>query len=282
MKLLYKEVPYLHYEFIQKVTGDRLRIVPERGGLITEWLCNGIERLYFDRERFKDPTKSVRGGMPILFPICGDLPGDLLTLSSGNFILNQHGFARENPWDFELIDNEMGVLLSLRDNKQTLSIYPFEFLIEIAVRPLLNRLEINIDIHNNGEKRMPFSMGLHPYFLVKNLSKLNFLGLPEKCFNHLEMTETKIPTDQLSQGVDFLVKPNGPVTLVDYSDTGTQIELHNEPPMDLTVVWTDPPRPMVCLEPWTAPRQALNTGVRRIDLEPGTVQSLKCSFVVVD
>ena len=35
---------------------------------------------------------------------------------------------------------------------------------------------------------------------------------------------------------------------------GSAVELEPQPPLDLAVVWTDPPRPMLCLEPWTAPR----------------------------
>jgi len=62
--------------------GDRLRVVPRRGGLVTGWLCHGPwgerEILYFDADRFADPSKSVRGGIPVLFPICGGLQGSAL------------------------------------------------------------------------------------------------------------------------------------------------------------------------------------------------------------
>ena len=67
-----KNEPYTHWEYINIEDKSRLRIVPERGGLITEWRCKGKEILYFDQERFLDKDKSVRGGIPILFPICGD------------------------------------------------------------------------------------------------------------------------------------------------------------------------------------------------------------------
>lgn len=64
--------------------GDRLRVVPDRGGLVTGWLCQGPwgarEILHVDAERFADPAKSVRGGIPVLFPICGGLPGSPLPL----------------------------------------------------------------------------------------------------------------------------------------------------------------------------------------------------------
>ena len=42
---------------------------PERGGIITNWVSKGKEILYFDETRFQDKTKSIRGGIPILFPI---------------------------------------------------------------------------------------------------------------------------------------------------------------------------------------------------------------------
>ena len=69
-----KDSPYRHWEFINRESGDTLRIVPERGGIITSWISSGREMLYLDYSRFKDKSKSIRGGIPILFPICGDLP----------------------------------------------------------------------------------------------------------------------------------------------------------------------------------------------------------------
>ena len=78
MTLRQQSAPYAHWEFVHPSSGDRLRIVPERGGLVSEWLCNGREVLYFDQERYADPAKSIRGGIPVLFPICGNLPDDCL------------------------------------------------------------------------------------------------------------------------------------------------------------------------------------------------------------
>jgi galactose mutarotase-like enzyme len=67
--------------------------VPERGGLLTGWRCGGREILYLDADRFADPALSVRGGMPVLFPIWGNLPGDQLPLPGGSYPMRQHGFA---------------------------------------------------------------------------------------------------------------------------------------------------------------------------------------------
>ena len=48
--------------------------------------------------------------------------------------------------------------------------------------------------------------------------------------------------------------------------------------MDLTVVWTEPPRRMVCLEPWTGPRQALVSGDRKLELAAGDSLKLRCVY----
>ena len=81
MTLTQQSAPYAHWEFVHPTSGDRLRIVPERGGLVTEWCCDGREMLYFDQERYADSSKSIRGGIPVLFPICGNLPGDVLPVN---------------------------------------------------------------------------------------------------------------------------------------------------------------------------------------------------------
>ena len=68
-----KSSPYPHWEYSNTEYDSSIRIVPERGGLITQWRSEGKDLLYFDLDRFLDENKSVRGGIPILFPICGDL-----------------------------------------------------------------------------------------------------------------------------------------------------------------------------------------------------------------
>lgn len=83
MPLTQRTTPHPHWEFSAAAGGDLLRLVPERGGLLSGWRCNGRELLYLDEARFADPALSVRGGMPVLFPICGNLPADQLPLPQG-------------------------------------------------------------------------------------------------------------------------------------------------------------------------------------------------------
>jgi galactose mutarotase-like enzyme len=85
MPLIQRDAPYPHWEFSDPSSGHLLRLVPERGGLISGWRCGDREVVYLDLDRFLDPAQAVRGGFPVLFPITGGLPNNQLPLPQGTF-----------------------------------------------------------------------------------------------------------------------------------------------------------------------------------------------------
>jgi galactose mutarotase-like enzyme len=281
MPLIQRNTPHPHWEFSDPGSGDLLRLVPERGGLISGWRCGDREVVYLDLERFLDPTQSVRGGVPVLFPITGGLPDNQLPLPQGTFTLPQHGFARTLPWRMEPLADGCGVALELSDTPETLQAYPFAFLLRMEARLAPGALAISTTVTNRSMAPMPFSFGLHPYFNLSSLEGVRFEGLPEECLNHLTMAPaaTAGQMQRLAEGIDLLVRPTGDVRLVD-GEAGTTLELQLSHPFDLVVLWTEPPRPMVCIEPWSAPRQALLSGDRRIDLAPGASTALSTRYVL--
>jgi galactose mutarotase-like enzyme len=268
MPLIQRDAPYPHWEFSDPATGDLLRLVPERGGLISGWRCGQREVVYLDLERFLDPAQSVRGGFPVLFPITGGLPDNQLPLPQGTFTLGQHGFARTLPWRMEPLADGRGVALELSDTPETLQAYPFAFLLRMEVRLAPGALEINTTVTNRSADPMPFSFGLHPYFNLSSLEGVRFEGLPAECLNHLTMAPaaTAEQMDRLSQGID--------------AAAGTTLELQLSHPFDLVVLWTEPPRPMVCIEPWSGPRQALLSGDRKIELAPAASTELRTRYAL--
>jgi galactose mutarotase-like enzyme len=128
---------------------------------------------------------------------------------------------------------------------------------------------------------MPFSLGLHPYLAVSDPASVRLEGLPARCLDHTTLTpaDTAPLLGRLGQGVDLLAEATGPVRLRDPL-AGRTIVLDASPPFDLVVVWTDPPRPMVCLEPWTGPRGSLVSGERRLDLAAGESLALRARYRV--
>tara|TARA_Y100001968_G_scaffold29455_1_gene22780 strand:- start:406 stop:1263 length:858 start_codon:yes stop_codon:yes gene_type:complete len=273
-----KNSPYSHWEYADTEFDSFIRIVPERGGLITEWHSKGKDLLYFDLDRFLDKNKSVRGGIPILFPICGDLSEGYLVRGE-KYFLKQHGFARDLPWSVALIEDNLGIRLELSDTDDSRSSFPFIFTIQMDVYLKEKSLQISVKIFNHSDVIMPFNFGMHPYFQVSDLQKIKIDGLPEKCIDQTNMKVTNA-SDQiriLDKGVDFLSYPCDSVKLID-SLSRNIIELIQKEPTDTTVIWTDPPRRMVCLEPWTSPRNSLVTGDRKLEVQKDEYIELFITF----
>ncbi len=276
----HKDSPYPHWEYLNEDSGDSLKIVPERGGLITSWKCNGREILYLDQLRFADKSKSVRGGIPVLFPICGDLLDNQIVFENSTYFLKQHGFARDSSWELNTPENKSRLILRLSETKSSLLVYPFEFNLQMEISLRDNSLEILVTVKNNSNRIMPFSFGLHPYFLVNDLNEVRINGLSEDCVNqkNLEISKTADILKSLSNGIDLLSGPTNCSTLYDIAEK-TSLTMITQKPLDLNVIWTDPPRKMVCLEPWTSPRNSLITGDRTIKLKQGNLKQLSCKFI---
>jgi galactose mutarotase-like enzyme len=285
MTLTREDTPYPHWRFTHPSCGDSLRLVPERGGLITGWTSGGREWLYLDEARFADPALSVRGGIPVLFPICGNLPGDRLPLPQGDALLRQHGFARDHSWSLEPLAEGEGVALTLVDDDTTRAVYPFAFQARLEARLSPGQLTLTTRVSHTGPPgapSMPFSLGFHPYFRVADPASVTLEGFPERCFDHLSQTEvaTASQWERLGRGVDLLARPRGSVVTLRDPIEGTTLQLELTAPLDRVVVWTDPPRPMVCLEPWSGPRGALISGDGRLALASGESRELRCAYRV--
>ncbi|MEB3323759.1 MAG: galactose mutarotase [Cyanobacteriota bacterium] len=283
MSLIRAEEPYPHWLYTHPTCGDALRLVPERGGLVTGWRSGGREWLYLDEARFADPTLSVRGGIPVLFPICGNLPGDRLPLPQGDFTLRQHGFARDLPWSLEPLADGQGVALTLVDDAVTRAAFPFAFSLRLELRLAPGTLAIEACVSHTGPPQappMPFSLGFHPYFLVSDPAAALLEGLQERCFDHLSQAEASTATQlaRLGAGVDLLSQSGGGAVTLRDPVAATTLTLEITPPLDRVVVWTDPPRPMVCLEPWSGPRGALLSGDGLLRLQGGESLQLACRY----
>jgi galactose mutarotase-like enzyme len=215
----------------------------------------------------------------VLFPITGCLPDNRLPLPQGVFKLGQHGFARQLPWRLEALADGGGVQLQLGDTEEILKSYPFGFQLTIEVRLAPREREITTIVENRGNDTMPFSFGLHPYFNISSLESVLFEGLPVQFLKRLTMEEasTAEQIEKLASCIDLQVRPMGPVRLVDEA-AGTSRKLQLIHPLDLVVLWTEPPRAMVCIEPWSAPRQALLSGDRKLELRRGAITRLHTRY----
>ena len=100
---------------------------------------------------------------PLLFPIVGRLPGDMLQYRGNSYPMTQHGFARDRR--FEWVERSpSGCRLALADDDETRLAYPFRFRLEADYRVVEGTLTITLAVANVGDIPLPASLGLHPAF----------------------------------------------------------------------------------------------------------------------
>ena len=258
-----------------------VKFCPERGGLITNWVSEGENILYFDEQRFIDKSKSIRGGIPILFPICGnlDIPNSLFGKNYLQFM--QHGFARDLPWEFCLNNAKNALCLTFQDSQKTKMYYPYNFELKIDVFLKINCLKFEINIQNKTNIEMPVNFGLHPYFNISDFKNLDFINNPLNCQDQKNnlLKNTFDELKNINNGIDLLMYTSGRSSFRD-NFFKRQVTLIHPSPFDLGVIWSDPPRKMVCLEPWTSPRNSLVNGLRKISIPPNSSQILDASILI--
>lgn len=265
-----------------------LEVVPERGGIITDWSLQEQEILYLDAERFANPNLSVRGGIPILFPICGNLPDNTYTYKGQQYQLKQHGFARDLPWTVvessESINHLVSLTIVLDSNDQTRAVYPFDFQLAFTYELKDNCLELRQRYTNHSTEPMPFSTGLHPYFCTSDKTQLEF-ELPASEYQN-QITKDVHPfagtfdfdQDELDLAFSRICARSASVTdqrrrlkiVLSYSDLYSTL-----------VFWTVKGKDYYCLEPWSAPRNALNTGEHLTQLAPGETYEASVKLEVI-
>ncbi|WOD39333.1 aldose epimerase [Nodosilinea sp. E11] len=251
----------------------RLEIVPDRGGLVTRWQVEGQDIFYFDRDRFAHPELSVRGGIPILFPICGNLPDNQYHLGDQSFSLKQHGFARDLPWQVtqQDVSEAASLTLELTSTEATLGQYPFAFKLAFTFKLKGHSLEIQQRFTNLADQAMPFATGLHPYFLVEDKSQLDFdipaIEYRDHLSGSVETFGGSFDFEQAEIDLAFQGLTASTATVID-RHLGRQLTLTWSADYTKLVFWTVKGKDYYCLEPWTAPRNALNTGEDLLMLAP--------------
>lgn len=250
-------------------------IAPDRGAIVTSFRCSDRELLYLDEATLNDRSKNVRGGIPVLFPAPGKLVDDRWAWGGRKGELKQHGFARNLAWHTANQARDR-VRLELEASPATLSSYPWQFHagIEYSVRP--NALAIDVAVTNRDTTTMPCALGFHPYFLVTDKARASIETLATRAFDNL--TKHIAPF----AGFDFT---HGEVDmhLLDHRLANASLTLAGTHEVALTcssqfvrwVVWTLPARPFICLEPWTAPGNALNTRDGLSCIEPGQTEHFR-------
>jgi galactose mutarotase-like enzyme len=256
-----------------------IEVVPERGGIIASFVVKDKPVFYLDRATLIDPNKNIRGGNPILFPICSYLKNDTYSLNGHPYTMKQHGFARNCAWnaaDVSTEEDSASIKLELQDNDKTYAQYPFKFKLIYEYKLSGSTLTVNATYINQDEQPMPFYAGYHPYFQVEDKNQLE-IEIPSQ--THTESINNSIVDNRFNYEQDEIN--------VVYRDLITQIfhitdhvrkrkiNVRFDPIYKHIVVWTLKGKNFICVEPWMASTDALNSKEDLVYIQPG--QEMKCN-----
>jgi glucose-6-phosphate 1-epimerase len=147
--------------------GGAVAIATLQGGHLVSWIpAGGTEALFVSGRSPFAPGRSIRGGVPVVFPQFGPR-GPLV----------QHGFARTQLW--RLVEEEGGVaIFRLESSEETLKLWPHAFELDLAIAIGGPRLAMELRARNSGEVGFSFTAALHTYFRIADSTSVRLDGLP--------------------------------------------------------------------------------------------------------
>ncbi len=260
--------------------GSSVTLVPARGAIVISLFAQGREWLYLDEATLLDPTQNVRGGIPVLFPCPGKLEGDAFSRGGRAGSMKQHGFARNSRFVEIRRGTEGGawVELELEASAATRTAFPFEHRFRLGFELSGSRLSVRADVLNTGSEALPFALGYHPYFAVPVADKAacRIPTAATRAWDNKERRDVALGPIPLDAGeVDLHLHDHGSNRATLETPSGA-VALAGD--LGRWVIWTLPAKDFVCLEPWSAPGNALNTGDGLITLGPGEEVSLVVSI----
>lgn len=242
--------------------GVTARVAPARGAIVTALAVGGRDVLFMDRATLLDPAKSVRGGIPLLFPFAGRLDGDRLVHAGTT--MKQHGFGRNRPWQV-VVQAPDRLSVALEDDATTRAAYPHAFRAEQTFRVLPRGLHVELSVENLGTSPLPVAPGWHPYFPCPSVDKPRVRPVGVADLDPARFT----PDAEFDFGV---TAPAGGHVAFDVPRLG-RLELGYSAEMRFLQCWSLPGRDFICLEPFLGPNNTINTPAR-LDIAPGRSHAL--------
>ncbi|KAB7668426.1 hypothetical protein [Bacillus sp. B1-b2] len=261
---------------------SKLLLSLTRGGMITELTIKNESLLYMDNDSFYDMSKSIRGGIPILFPICGALTNKQYRWNNHTYAMNNHGFARDMEWVVErteLTEDYAEIDVSLTSTQETLDAFPFAFTILFTYTLNASSLMIKQQFINDSEDEMPISAGFHPYF-KGNHKKINYTIPSTKRFDYHDRQwkdKSGFPTEvSLHEAQVFTeLKEN---VVIFQNENHSSIQLTFSPEYKYIAVWTEKEEEYVCIEPWMGLMDEINTNRNITTISPKS--ALETNFTI--
>ena len=223
-----------------------------KGGEMASLECKGYDILY------KGDGPYWTGKNPTLFPMISSPNSKQYTLDGITYPCRNHGLIRYMVLETIVNDGNI-VKMRLTSNDETLKEYPFNFEYNITYKLDGKRVLIDYDITNKDNKIMPFTFGLHPGFVVRDLDNLVIEFKDDEVgtlYNQVDKSFSEIKLGDYRNFLSDLKKCNT-VILKDLKSKEVTIKM---PEYNVTIdisnykylaLWTaNPKAEYICVEPW--------------------------------
>ncbi len=276
--------------------GDLVEILP-LGAELHRWRARGVELIRELDETVWDRTA------PVLFPVVGWTRNGEVRVDGQTYPLGLHGFAWRKR--FAVADRREDFLrLILTDDNETRALYPFHFRFEATFRLGDGWLENALIVINTGARPLPYACGLHPGFRWpfagstarhsirfekaerQTVPVIATGGLFSQATRAIPLEGDTLPLEPSYFASDALCFLNIESKSLVY-DNGAGARLHvaleDFPHAGL---WTRPPAPYLCIEPWTGHGDPVDFAGDLRDkpsmrmLEPGAVARHAATFAL--
>ena len=251
--------PFSATEIFQGLPCVRLRhasgdaaLVALHGAQVLSWTAGGVERLYLSPKSVMDGQAAIRGGIPLCFPQFNQR-GPLV----------KHGFARHLPWapgPVRVEGSEIFAGFCLTQSEATLAVWPHTFASRLAVRLGPGRLQLDFSVHNTGAAALCFTLALHSYLRVSDITGVRLEGLDGQPVWDSVTGRDACQTGPLRFTEEFdrvYQAAAGPLVL---NDSARKLRIAQSPNFGQTVVWN--PGPARC--------------ATLADMPPGGYQHMLC------
>lgn len=199
---------------------------------------------------------------PLLFPVVGKLKDNSFQFKGKNYILNQHGFARQSEFEvFMPVKNQL--TCRLQSSQESLKVYPFSYEFETHYILQNHTLKQVFIIKNTGKETMYASVGAHPAFAI-NLSanpelhftphlnhyiyKLQDGSIKSKPWGYISGELLEIENNTFDE--DALILDQTANYKIALAENGNNILTVDTGNMPYLGIWAKPAAPFVCVEPW--------------------------------
>ncbi len=254
-----------------------------QGAHVTQWQPSDAEHpgLFLSERSLFVPEKSIRGGVPVIFPWFADrgegLPGPV------------HGFVRAVPWTVVATERvEEGIAITFtRHADDTSRSYGYDNF-SLRYRVIVGAtLQLSLEVHNNGASPLAMEEALHAYFAVGDIHEVTVSGLAGT--EYLDRADGAKRKRQQAEAISFVGETDQL-----HLDTSATVAIHDAAWRRRIVIEKHGSSSTVVWNPWLAKATALadlgaeawtgmvcvepaNARQNRVELPPGAVHTMMVS-----